>query len=190
LSITDAIEGGTREFSLGTQKDCETCGGSGAIGNHVCPACGGLGRMRGSTTVDLKIPKDVQDGTVLRLKGLGESGGDLYLTIRLLGDSNYRREGSDIFADVPVAPWEAQEGAKIDLRTLDGTVTLNVAPGSKSGQQLRMRGLGLKHEQGGRGDLYAVLRLAMPENPSTKQKELIAGMKAAGPTEIKGGARK
>jgi curved DNA-binding protein len=196
LTISDAIEGGRREFAIGTTQACPTCGGSGELDEHVCPTCAGMGRVRGHKTVELKIPKDVRDGMVLRLKGLGEPGrgggetGDLYLTIRLNGDTNYRREGADIYAEVPIAPWEAVEGAKVDVRTLDGTVTLNVPANSKSGQHLRMRGLGLTHEQGGRGDLYAVLRYSMPEEPSDKQKELIKQLKEAGPTDIKGGARR
>ncbi len=196
LTISDAIDGGKREFGLGTVQACSVCGGTGELGDHVCPTCAGIGRVRGHKTVEVRIPKDVRDGMVLRLRGLGEAGqgggetGDLYLTIRLQGDANYRREGSDIFADVPVAPWEALEGAKIDLRTLDGTITLNVTAGTKSGQHLRLKGLGLPHEQGGRGDLYAVIRLAMPENASEKQKELIKELKEAGPTEVKGGARR
>lgn len=196
LTISDAIEGGKREFGLGTVQACATCGGSGELGDHVCPSCAGMGRVRGHKTVELKVPKDVRDGMVLRLRGLGEAGqgggetGDLYLTIRLQGDANYRREGADIFADVPVAPWEAQEGAKVDIRTLEGTVTLNVPAGTKSGQHLRLKGLGLSHEQGGRGDLYAVIRLAMPEDPSDKQQELIKQLKESGPTEVKGGARR
>ena len=196
LTISDAIEGGKREFGLGTVQACPTCGGTGELEQHVCPTCAGMGRVRGRKTVELKIPKDVRDGLVLRLKGLGEPGvgggetGDLYLTIRLKGDANYRREGADIYADVPVAPWEALDGAKVDIRTLDGTVTLNVPAGTKSGQHLRLKGLGLSHEQGGRGDLYAVIRMALPDEPSDKQKELIKQLKQAGPTEVKGGARR
>ncbi|MCA8912472.1 MAG: J domain-containing protein, partial [Planctomycetes bacterium] len=196
LTISDAVDGGKREFGLGTVQPCPTCGGTGEMGNHVCPTCAGMGRVRGHKTVELKIPKDVRDGMVLRLRGLGEAGegggqtGDLYLTIRLQGDANYRREGADVFADVPVAPWEALEGAKVDLRTLDGTVTLNVPAGTKSGQHLRLKNLGLSHEQGGRGDLYAVIRLAMPEDASDKQRKLIKEMKEAGPNEVKGGARR
>ncbi|MCA8934775.1 MAG: DnaJ domain-containing protein [Planctomycetes bacterium] len=196
LTISDAIEGGKREFGLNTAQSCPSCSGTGEMGNHVCPTCAGMGRVRGHKTVEVKIPKDVRDNMTLRLRGLGEPGvgggqtGDLYLTLRLRGDANYRREGSDIFADVPVAPWEAVEGAKIDVRTLDGTVTLNVQPGTKSGQHLRLKGLGLTRETGGRGDMYAVVRLAMPEEPSEQQTELIKQLKEAGPTEVKGGARK
>lgn len=196
LTISDAIAGGKREFSLGTVQGCPACGGTGEIGGHVCPTCAGMGRVRGHKTVELTIPKEIRDGMKLRLKGLGEAGegggetGDLYLTLHLESDDVYRREGSNLLADVPVAPWEAIEGATVDLRTMDGTVALKVPPGTASGRHLRLRGLGLRDGRGGRGDLYAVIRYALPENPSARQKELIRELKDAGPREIRGGARK
>lgn len=195
LTISDAIEGGKREFSLGTVQGCPTCGGTGEVGGHVCPTCAGMGRVRGHKTVELSIPKEIRDGMKLRLKGLGEPGegggetGDLYLTLRLESDDAYRREGSNIVADAPVAPWEALEGATIDLRTLAGTVELKIPPGTQSGQRLRLRGLGLADGRGGRGDLYAVIRYAMPEGLSERQKELIKELKDAGPGDVRGGAR-
>jgi curved DNA-binding protein len=196
LTISDIIRGGAREFSLGTVQDCEMCGGSGVLDeDHACPACGGLGRVRGRKTVELKIPRDVRDGMALRLRGLGEAGerggesGDLYLTVRVQGDDVYRRQEADIYADVPVAPWEALEGAKVDLRTMDGTVILTLPPNSRSGDRLRMRGLGLRREGGSRGDLFAVIRIALPEGLSEQQKELLKQLRTSGPTEIKGGAR-
>lgn len=196
LSISDAIKGGAREFSLGTIQDCELCGGSGVLDqDHACPACGGLGRVNGRKTVELKIPKDVRDGMTLRLRGLGEAGerggstGDLYLTVRLDSDSVYQKRGADIIADVPIAPWEAIEGAKVDVRTLDGTVTLTVPPETRSGDRLRLRGLGLRRDDGSRGDLYANIRHALPEDLSDQQKELLKQAKQAGPTKVQGGAR-
>ncbi len=189
LSISDAIVGGKREFGLTTEALCQTCGGQGFIDDHVCPACVGVGRTRGTKTIELAIPPELRDGMKLRLRGLGEAGGgepgDLILTLRLSGDSTWRRQEDDLFADVPVAPWEALDGAKVDLRTLDGTVTLTVPPGTASGARLRLRGLGLKGDIG-RGDLFAVIRYALPDNLTDQQKEAIRHMKAG---VVKGGAR-
>lgn len=196
VGISDAMQGGRREFSLNTVQACGVCDGTGELGNHVCPACGGMGRVRGNKTVEVAIPKEMRDGLVLRLRGLGEAGegggqtGDLYLTLRLTNDSVYRREGDDVYADVPIAPWEALDGAKVDVRALDGTVTLTIPPGTKSGAKLRLRGLGLGRESGGRGDFYAVIRLALPDELSESQQELIRQLKDAGTGTVTGGARK
>lgn len=196
MTVSDAIQGGSREFTLGTTQDCELCGGSGVLDeDRACPACAGLGRVRGRKTVEIRVPKDLRDGMTLRLRGLGEQGkrggepGDLYLTVRLAGDDAYRVNGADLYADVPVAPWEAVEGAKVDIRTLAGTVTLTVPPGTRSGDKLRLRGLGLAHEHGSKGDLYAVIRHALPEDLNEQQKDLLRQLRQAGPNRVKGGAR-
>ncbi|MCC6575001.1 MAG: J domain-containing protein [Planctomycetes bacterium] len=196
LTIGEAIAGGKRNLALDTEMSCPTCGGVGFLEEeHVCPSCAGLGRVRSRKQVELTIPKDVREGMKLRLRGLGEAGerggeqGDLYLTLHLDSDDIYRRAGDDIEADLPLAPWEALEGAKVDLRALDGAVTLTVPPNTQSGAKLRLRGLGLAHEQGGRGDLYAVVRYALPEKLTEQQKELIRQLKAAGEGKIGGGAR-
>lgn len=193
LALSDAIAGGKRTFALGTVMSCPSCGGVGEIDDgHVCPACAGLGRVRGQKTVELSLPKELRDGMKLRLRGLGEAGerggetGDLYLTLHLTSDEVYRVKDSDIEADLPVAPWEALEGAKVEVRTLDGTATLAVPPQTQSGAKLRMRGLGLSKEEGGRGDFYAIVRYALPENLTERQRELIRQMKGG---EVKGGAR-
>jgi curved DNA-binding protein len=196
LTISDAIAGGSREFSVGTIQSCPTCGGIGEVSGHICPSCAGLGRVRGRKTIELKIPKDLRADKTLRLKGLGEPGqgggetGDLYLTLRVQSDDVYRREGANILADVPVTPWEALEGGKVSIDTLDGTVELKIPAGTKSGQHLRLKGLGLSQEGGSRGSFYAVIRIALPEDMSTRQKELITEMKEAGPNLVTGGARR
>ena len=193
LTVSDAVAGGKRTFALGTVSTCAACDGQGEFEDgHVCPTCAGLGRTRGQKTVELAIPRNVANGMKLRLRGLGEAGerggeaGDLYLTLNLTSDDVYRVNGSDLEADLPIAPWEAIEGAKVEVRTLDGTATLSVPAGTTSGAKLRMRGLGLGNN-GGRGDFYAIIRYALPENLTDRQRELIRQMKGG---EVKGGARK
>lgn len=193
LTVSDAISGGKRTFSLSTVSTCPACEGQGEFDDgHVCPTCAGLGRVRGQKTVELAIPKNISNGMKLRLRGLGEGGerggesGDLYLTLHLVSDDVYRVNGNDIEADLPIAPWEAIEGAKVEVRTLDGIATLSVPAGTKSGARLRMRGLGLGSDSG-RGDFYAIVRYALPENLSEKQRDLIRQMKGGA---ISGGARK
>jgi DnaJ-class molecular chaperone len=196
LSIGQAIAGGKRSFKLDAIAACAHCGGEGQLeDDHVCPVCAGLGRVRTEKTVELSIPKHVQDSMQLRLKGLGEAGenggpsGDLYLTLVLDTDGTYRRAGLDIEADLPLAPWEALDGARVRLQTLDGTATLNVPPGTVWGAKLRMKGLGLTDAGGRRGDFYAIVRLALPESMSERQRELVRQMRDAGAGEIHGGAR-
>jgi curved DNA-binding protein len=81
-------------------------------------------------------------------------------------------EGCDLYADLEVAPWEAVLGASVPVPTLDGAVTLKIPAGSTAGQKLRLRGQGLPREDGGRGDLYAVLEIAVPDQVGPEEKKL------------------
>ena len=195
LSLREAIAGGRRRFELPTTAPCPRCGGVGFLGEHVCPTCMGVGQVHGRKTVEVAIPRSIRDGQTLRLRGLGEPGdaggepGDLLLAVRLTSDDVYRVDGADVHADVPVAPWEALAGTKVDVRTPDGVLTLTVPAGTRAGQKLRLRGKGLDDGQGGRGDFYAVVRLALPEVLNERQRQLIKELSLAGPSLVGGGAR-
>ena len=129
-------------------------------------------------TYRVKIPPGVREGQRIRLAGKGESGrsggesGDLYLRVRFARHPDVRVEGSDLYVDLELAPWEAVLGANVPVPTLDGPVTLKVPAGSAAGQKLRLRGQGLPREDGGRGDLYAVLAIAVPTAISPEEKKL------------------
>src|SRR5262245_49699944 len=103
----------------------------------------------GDRTVRARIPRGATDGARLRLQGKGGDGanggppGDLYLNVSLLPHALYRANGHDLDLEVPVTPSEAALGAQIEVPTLDGTVSMKLPPGSKSGQELRLRGKGL-----------------------------------------------
>ena len=114
----------------------------------------------------MTIPAGVADGERIRVKGQGAPGsgkgaaGDLYLHIRLVPHPVFDVEGHNLLVTVPVAPWEAALGAKVVVPTLEGKINLTVAPGSQSGQKLRVRGKGLTAKRG-RGDLLAILKVVM-----------------------------
>lgn len=122
-------------------------------------------------TLKVKIPPGVGDGERIRLKGQGAPGlgggenGDLYLIIRLVPHPLFDVEGHNLIITVPVAPWEAALGSKITLPTLDGDIRLSIPEGSQTGQRLRIKGRGLPMKNG-RADLYALLKVVMPDKTS------------------------
>ncbi|MCB9899528.1 MAG: DnaJ domain-containing protein [Planctomycetes bacterium] len=195
LGLSDALRGGRSSFSLRGHAPCERCGGVGMLGEHVCPTCGGIGSRDTTRTVELTIPADVRDGLVMRLRGLGEPGeasaeaGDLLLTLRIASDETYRVDGADVEADVPLAPWEAQSGALVLVRTPSGRASLRIPPGTRAGARLRLRGQGLADGHGGRGDFHAVVRYALPDPLTPRQRELLAELAQAGGGRVHGGAR-
>ena len=121
-------------------------------------------------TLRVKIPAGVTDGSRIRLTGQGGEGsngapaGDLYLVVRLLAHPGLRREGHDLYLDLPLTVPEAVAGAEVVIPTFEGQVQLKIPPGTQSGRQLRLRGKGLPDLKGGpRGDLYAVAKIVLPE---------------------------
>jgi curved DNA-binding protein len=129
-------------------------------------------------TYQVKIPAGVHEGQRIRLAGQGSPGpagrtaGDLYLRVRLASHPDFRVEGADLYFDLDLAPWEAVLGVEARISTLDGTTTVKVRAGAASGSQLRLRGLGLSKAEGGRGDLYAIIRVQTPTVVTEKEREL------------------
>jgi curved DNA-binding protein len=129
-------------------------------------------------TVRVRVPPGTTDGQRLRVPGKGAPGrngappGDLYVNISLIPHRYFKVSGHDLYLDLPLAPWEAVLGAKVEAPTLEGRVTLTIPPGSRTGQKLRVGGRGLPRPHGGAGDLYCVLSVATPTAPSEREKEL------------------
>jgi curved DNA-binding protein len=125
-----------------------------------------------------RIPKGATDGERLRLAGKGGKGfnggrdGDLYLNIALHPHAVFRVSGHDLFFDLPLAPWEAVLGTTVEVPTLGGPVSLRIPPGTHAGQQLRLAKRGLPKPQGGDGDLYALVQIAVPTVTGERERAL------------------
>jgi curved DNA-binding protein len=130
-------------------------------------------------TFQVRIPPGVTNGKRIRVPGQGEPGigggeaGDLYLRVRHAAHPDFSTQGSDVFHELDIAPWEAVLGVDISVPTLDGLVKLRIPPGSENGQQLRVRGRGLPiGKSGGRGDFHVVLNIEVPTRLSDEERAL------------------
>lgn len=123
----------------------------------------------GGASLRVRIPPGSDDGTRIRLAGKGRPGarggtaGDLYLRLRVRPHPFFVRRGDDLLLDLPVTVPEAVLGAKVDVPTPDGPVSMTVPPRSRSGQTLRVRGKGVPRRDGGRGDLLVRLVVELPD---------------------------
>jgi curved DNA-binding protein len=130
--------------------------------------------------LNVRIPKGVRQGQHIRLAGQGDPGigqgkpGDLYLEIEFRSHPFYHAEGRDVFVDLPVAPWEAALGATVKAPTPAGPVDLKVPPGSVGGRKLRLQGRGIPGNPA--GDLYVVLKVALPPADSAAAKAVYQEM--------------
>ena len=118
-------------------------------------------------TIDLKLPKGVEDGTQMRLKGKGEQGpggtGDGLVTIAIDRHTLFRREGDDVRNDLPITLDEAVRGGKVRVPTVDGPVMMTIKPGTNGGSVLRLKGKGFTRKNGTRGDQLVTLEIQLPE---------------------------
>jgi DnaJ-class molecular chaperone len=122
--------------------------------------------LAGGKTVDIKLPRGVEDGTKIRLAGQGQPGpggnGDAIVTIQIEPHRFFTREGDNVRLDLPVSLDEAVLGAKVKVPTVDGTVMLSVPKGSSSGKVLRLKGKGFVGKSGQRGDQLVTLMIDLP----------------------------
>jgi DnaJ-class molecular chaperone len=139
---------------------------------------------RKTETITVKIPAGIEEGKTIRLRGQGEPSaqggppGDLLITVRVAADGNYRRDGLDLIVRVPVTLAEAALGAKVDVPTPHGTITLKVPAGTSSGMRLRAKGQGIKGSEGRIGDLYAEIMIAIPKQLDDEAAELVRQLAA------------
>jgi len=164
-------------------ESCPTCGGTGVKDGKTCETCGGAGEVIRPKTIDVNIPAGVRDGSTIRLPGQGGSGsngsgpGDLYLHIRLRPHPLFTVKGDDVELELPIAPWEAVLGAKVEAPTIESKVALTIPAGAKSGQRLRLRGQGLHKRQGGRGDEYVRLKIVVPKDVTPEERRAYEELK-------------
>ena len=130
-------------------------------------------------TLQVKIPAGIEDGKKIRLRGQGEPSlnggpaGDLLIRVTAAPHPCFRRSGKRLDVRVPITLAEAVDGAKIDLPTPHGTITLTVPAGTSSGSKLRVKGQGVQAGSGEPGDLFAEIQIVLPEDLSDADRQLI-----------------
>lgn len=157
-------------------KPCPDCHGHGSIGK-ACAQCMGSGQVTATDRIRVTIPQGVKEGSRVRLAGKGGQGlnggrpGDLYLIIHVKEHPLLKREGDDLFMDVPITVGEAMRGGSVEIPTIDGQIKVKVPPGSQSGQTLRLKGKGaMNMKSKKRGELMVKLIVKVPQ---TDDKEVL-----------------
>jgi curved DNA-binding protein len=154
LTLEEAVRGGTREITL---SDAET------------------GQRK---TLSVRIPEGIRPGQKIRLAGKGQAGfdgspaGDLLLKVETVPDPRFRIEGSDLHTTVPVTPWGAALGGEAEVETPTGRLRVRIPAGSSSGRKIRLRERGFSVAGGTKGDLFAEIRIMVPEKLTDRERAL------------------
>jgi molecular chaperone DnaJ len=171
-------------------QPCSTCRGEGTINPSPCRACGGIGVVRKSERLNVKIPPGVDNGSKVRIAGMGERGdrggpqGDAFIITKVKPHGYFERKGDNLHSEAKVSVKEAALGDKIEIPTVDGMVWLTLPPGVQTGQQLKLKGKGVPHFGGGGvGDHYVTIKVVTPTGLSERGKELLHELDKIHPTE-------
>ena len=165
-------------FSI--QQTCPTCRGAGQRITDPCTTCKGEGRVERTKTLSVKVPAGVDEGDMIRLAGEGETGerggprGDLFVQFHLKPHPIFKREGDDLYCEMPLSFATAVLGGELEAPTLDGPTIIKIPAGTQSEKAFRLRGKGVRNVRSGRvGDLYCRVGIETPVNLTNEQKELL-----------------
>ncbi len=157
---------------------CSTCNGQGIVIKEPCSLCKGEGRVRGSKSVEVKIPAGVSMGNYITLEGQGDVGprggpaGNLIILIEETQDEIFERHGYDIICDLPVSFSQLALGVRVETPTLEGKAILKIPPGTHSHKIFRLKGKGIPRLHSyGRGDQLVRLVAWTPQNLSKAEQE-------------------
>lgn len=166
--------------SISTSKACTRCGGKGKIVTDPCRKCNGSGRVRSARKIEINIPAGIDDGQTLAVRGQGDHGqnsgpaGDLNVTVTVRPDTLFRRDGYDIWCEIPLTYSQAVFGDELVVPTIDGNVKYTIPEGTQPGTVFRLKSKGVQSLNGrGRGDQYVEVTVEVPKNLSKAQKDAL-----------------
>jgi curved DNA-binding protein len=147
ISIEEAMQGAEKTFSIAER-------GAAAAGKKI----------------RVKIPSATADGAKIRLAGQGGDS-DLILRMKHIPNARYHTDGANLVVRVPITPWEAALGGKVDAVLPDGSIRLAVPAGAQSGRRLRVKGRGFRLGKAERGDALVELYIVVPATLSDVERE-------------------
>ncbi|MDR2204293.1 MAG: molecular chaperone DnaJ [Nitrososphaerota archaeon] len=161
-------------------QDCPQCRGRGRHVESPCGSCNGLGVVRRKRNITVKIPKGIDHGSRLRLRGEGEmaanggEAGDLYVIVNVLPHRLFERDGDDLYRVEMITFPQATLGAEISVPTLDGPAIVKISPGTQYGETITVKGGGMPRMRGyGKGDLIVRIGIVVPEKLTSQQQILM-----------------
>ena len=182
ITILEAINGCNKTINMLQTRVCPKCNGKKFINGSICKHCLGKGEFTNYKKFTVKIPAGVKDKSKIRLAGegtLGENGGksgDLYITIHLKAESNYKTEGLDIVKTVPITPYEAVLGGDITIASPSGNITIKLAPNTQNGQKIRLSKCGIV-QNNNVGDMIVTIEIQIPNNLTNEEINLYKKLK-------------
>lgn len=169
--------------AMQTETTCPKCGGKGKIFATTCKKCKGQGRYKKEKELLVKIPEGIDNGNRIRMSGKGESGynggenGDLYIEFSVSEHKLFKRDGNDIYMNLPLTITEAVLGCKKEIPTLTENVVLTINEGTQNDDKYKLKNKGIKSDNKlFKGDFYVICKIIIPDKISRDQKKLFESL--------------
>lgn len=166
--------------TVSTVRTCDKCGGSGTIITNPCERCGGSGTVKKSRKIEVEIPAGIDDNQAISIRGEGDVGkkggpnGDLFIVVNVMPHKIFKREGFNIYYDMPVSFTKAALGGTISIPTLEGNTDFSIPEGTQPGTKFKVRNKGIPSIRGNsRGDLEFTVKVEIPRKLNDKQRDLL-----------------
>src|SRR3989344_1103031 len=171
--------------SFTSSRACPKCHGRGEVPEAPCGACRGEGGLKRQEELKISIPAGVEDGEMIRMPQQGEAAagapsGDLYVKLHVRTDKHFSRDGHNLVMTLPIKLSDALLGGAETIDTLDGREILPIPAGISHGEVLRVRGKGVPHGRGCRGDLLVRIDISYPKKLSAQARDLVEKLRSEG----------
>lgn len=181
VTLQDIYFGVTKNINLQLPIRCTKCNGKGIQLNKVCSNCRGTGFITVNKNLEVKIPKGINEGTKIRLRGVTDgfrAGKDVYLEIKILKDKTFTRKENDLYCDISVSMFDVLLGGEIEIPTFTKKIFLKIPAGTQNGKIFRLQKLGMPDANNSKfGDIYAKVNIMLPENLSNEEINFFKEMK-------------
>ncbi len=163
-----------------TSRTCQVCGGEGKVIDTPCQTCRGKKFVKKKVKINIQIPAGIDNNQTISLRGQGQPGekggpnGDLRVLIKVRPHKLFKRDGNNLYCEIPITFVQATVGAVIEVPTLSGKVKFDLPEGTQSGTKFRLKGKGIKDINGyGVGDMYITVNVEVPRRLNAEQKEAL-----------------
>lgn len=163
-----------------TSRTCQVCGGEGKVIDTPCQTCRGKKYVKKKVKINVQIPAGIDNNQTISLRGQGQPGekggpdGDLRVLVKVRAHKLFRRDGNNLYCEIPITFVQAAVGAVIEVPTLSGRVKFDLPEGTQPGTKFRLKGKGIKDVNGyGVGDMYITVNVEVPKKLNSEQKEAL-----------------
>lgn len=184
ITLEEAYLGAVKTYNIPIASVCSQCGGRGMIRRSVCPQCQGRGKIAQPKNVEVRIPKGIREGQILRLH---PEGHEIHLKVKFLPHPFFKiQSNGDLTCEISVPLLDCVLGGEIQIPTPQGKTVMKIPVGTQNGATLRLKGLGISGNGKSEGHLLVTIKPVLPTVLTAEEKRLYEELRRVSPSKSKG----